>query len=100
MKRRVRIWYHVWTMSTHPVSQVKAHLASMIESTRETGEPIVITQNGEGTAVLQDLASYEAMRRSLALLKLVAQGERDLSRGRSIPQTEVFRTLRKRLSSK
>jgi prevent-host-death family protein len=37
---------------------------------------VIITQNGEGTAVLQDLASYDATRRSLAMLKLVAQGER------------------------
>lgn len=87
-------------MSTLPVSQVKARLAEVIEATRETGEAVVITQNGKATAVLQDLASYEAMRRSLAMLKLVAQGERDLAQGRSIPQAEVFRALRKRLTSK
>jgi prevent-host-death family protein len=87
-------------MSTLPVSQVKARLAEVIESTRETGEPVIITQNGEGTAVLQDLASYEATRRSLAMLKLVAQGERDLAKGKSIPQAQVFRALRKRLTSK
>lgn len=87
-------------MSTLPVSEVKARLAEVIESTRATGQPVIITQNGEATAVLQDLASYEATRHSLALLKLVAQGERDLSRGRSVPQAEVFRALRKRLTSK
>ena len=87
-------------MSTLPVSQVKARLAEVIESTRQTGEAVIITQNGEGTAVLQDLASYEAMRRSLAMLKLVAQGERDLAKRKSIPHAEVFRALRKRLASK
>lgn len=87
-------------MPTLPVSQVKARLAEVIESTRQTGEAVIITQNGEGTAVLQDLASYEAMRRSLAMLKLVAQGERDLAKGKSVPQAEVFRALRKRLASK
>lgn len=87
-------------MSTLPVSHVKAHLAEIIESTRETGEAVVITQNGEGTAVLQDLASWEAMRRSLAMMKLVAQGKRDLEKGKSVPQAEVFRALKKRLASK
>ena len=87
-------------MSTLPVSHVKAHLAEVIDSTRETGEAVIITQNGEGTAVLQDLASYEAMRRSLAMMKLVAQGERQLAKGKSIPHAEVFRKLRKRLASK
>ena len=86
-------------MSTRTVSHVKAHLAEVIEAARESGEAVTITQNGEGTAVLQDVASYEAMRRSLAMLKLVAQGERDLSRGKSVPQDRVFRALRKRLAS-
>lgn len=87
-------------MSTLPVSQVKARLSEVIESARESGQPVVITQNGEGTAVLQDMESYEAMRRSLAMLKLVAQGERDLSRGKAVPQAQVFKTLRKRLASR
>ena len=87
-------------MSSRTVSHVKAHLAEVIEAARESGEAITITQNGEGTAVLQDVASYEAMRRSLAMLKLVAQGERDLARGRSISQHRVFRGLRKRLAAR
>jgi prevent-host-death family protein len=87
-------------MAIRSVSHVKAHLAELIETARESGESITITQNGEGTAVLQDLESYRAMRRSLAMLKLVAQGERDLARGRSVPQDVVFSSLRKRLPSR
>ena len=87
-------------MSTLPVSQVKARLSEVIEMARETGEAVIITQNGEGTAVLQDLASYEAMRRSLTMLKLVAQGERDLARNKSVSNATVFRELRRRLSAK
>lgn len=87
-------------MATHPVSAVKARLAEMIETTRETGEPVVITQNGVSTAVLQDIETWEAMKRSLAMLKLVAQGERDVRRGRLVPQDEVFKALRKRLTNR
>ncbi len=87
-------------MSSHPVSYVKAHLAEVIENTRDSGEPVVITQNGVGTAVLQDAASYEATRRSLAMMKLVAQGERDLARKRVISQDEVFRAARKRFAAR
>jgi prevent-host-death family protein len=87
-------------MATRAISYVKAHLAEVLEAARETGEPVVITQNGEGTAVLQDLASWEADRRTLAMLKLVALGERDVARGRTVPQDEVFRAARKRLASK
>ncbi len=87
-------------MSTFPISHVKAHLAAMIAAAGESGEAIVITQNGHEAAVLQDIASYEAMRKSLAMLKLVAQGERDLSQGKSNSQAEVFRKLRKKLTAK
>jgi prevent-host-death family protein len=87
-------------MSTHSVSHVKAHLAEVIEATRRTGDPVLITQNGEGTAVMQDLASYEATRRTLLMLKLVAQGERDLAQGRSVTQGAVFRALKKRLAGR
>lgn len=87
-------------MSTHPVSTVKARLAEMIDTARATGEPIVITQNGVGTAVLQDLESWESMKRSLAMLKLIAQGERDVRKGRLSRQDEVFRAVRKQLGSR
>lgn len=87
-------------MPSHPVSHVKARLAEMIELTHETGEPVVITQNGVNTAVLQDAASYEATRRSLAMLKLVAQAERDIARKRLVSQDQVFKKLRKRLATR
>jgi prevent-host-death family protein len=85
-------------MSTHPVSYIKAHLSEVLATARATGEPVVITQNGEGAAVLQDLASYEALKRTLAMLKLVAQGERDVARGRTMKQRDVFRAARRRLT--
>lgn len=87
-------------MRTLPVSQVKARLSELIERAKQSGEPVVITQNGEGSAVLQDLESYEALRRSLAMLKLVAQGEKDAARGRVRPNRDVFRRLRARLGKR
>ena len=87
-------------MKTLPVSHVKAHLSELIESAKRSGESVVITQNGEGSAVLQDLESYEALRRSLAMLKIVAQGERDIARGRVRSNKDVFRRLRTRLAKR
>lgn len=87
-------------MATHTASLVKAHLSAVLETMRRAGEPIVITQNGKGAAVLQELASYEAQQRTLTMLKLVAQGERDIARGCTVKQREVFRSARKRQSSR
>jgi prevent-host-death family protein len=79
-----------------PISYVKANAADLIRELREHGEPLVITQNGEATAVMQDVASYEATQETLALLKVLALGRRQVEEGKTVPAEEVFRRLRKR----
>lgn len=78
-----------------PISYVKANAADLIRELKENGEPLVITQNGEATAVMQDVASYEATQETLALLKILALGRRQVEEGRTVPADEVFRRLRK-----
>ena len=79
-----------------PISYVKANAADLIRELKENGEALVITQNGEATAVMQDVASYEATQETLALLKILALGRRQVEEGRTVPADEVFRRLRKR----
>jgi prevent-host-death family protein len=79
-----------------PISYVKANAAELIRELKENGEPLVITQNGEATAVMQDVASYEATQETLALLKILALGRRQVEEGRTVPADEVFGRLRKR----
>ena len=79
-----------------PISYVKANAADLIRELKENGEPLVITQNGEATAVMQDVASYEATQEALALLKILALGRRQVEEGKTVPADEVFRRLRKR----
>lgn len=79
-----------------PISYVKANAADLIRELKANGEPLVITQNGEATAVMQDVASYEATQETLALLKILALGRRQADEGRTVPAEEVFRRLRKR----
>ena len=79
-----------------PISYVKANAADLIRELADTGEPLVITQNGEARAVMQDVASYEATQETLALLKILALGRRQVEEGRTVPADEAFRRLRKR----
>ena len=79
-----------------PISYVKANAAEVIRELAEIREPLVITQNGEATAVMQDVASYEATQETLALLKILALGRRQVEEGKVVPAAEVFRALRKR----
>lgn len=79
-----------------PISYVKANAADLIRELKEMGEPLVITQNGEATAVMQDVATYEATQETLALLKILALGRRQVEEGRTVAADDVFRRLRKR----
>ena len=41
------------------ISYLKAHAAELISHVADSGNSLVITQNGEAKAVLQDIGSYE-----------------------------------------
>ena len=68
-----------------PISYLKAHSAELIRELGEGAPPLVITQNGEAKAVLQDVGSYEAAQETLALLKLLALGRDEIAAGRTVP---------------
>ncbi len=86
--------------NTQSVSFVKAHLAEVIHEVNASRNPLVVTQNGASTVVIQDHDSYQRTRDALMMLKLVAMGEADIAKGRTVPQAEAFSSLRKRLKAR
>jgi prevent-host-death family protein len=85
------------TRDIKPVTYLKARAADLLNQINETRRPVIITQNGEPRAVLQDPLSYENMRNAIGILKLVSEGETDIREGRSKPQDEVFDEIEKAL---
>ena len=79
-----------------PISHLKAHAAQIIRNLGRQAEPLVITQNGEAKAVLQDIASYEQTQETMALLKILALGNHQIEEGKVQPAAEVFSRLRAR----
>ena len=77
-----------------PISYLKANAAEVLLDLAENREPMVITQNGEAKAVIQDVASFEQTQETLALLKLLALGNRDIEAGRTRPARAVAERLR------
>jgi prevent-host-death family protein len=77
-----------------PISHFKANAAEVLTQLAENREPLIITQNGEAKAVLQDLASFEETQETLALLKVLALGQQEVEAGRIKPVTEVVARLR------
>jgi len=68
-----------------PISYLKAHAAEIVRNISEQREPLVITQNGEAKAVLQDIASFEQSQETMALLKILALGNRQIEAGELEP---------------
>jgi len=87
------------TNDIKPVTYLKSRAADLLNQINETHRPVIITQNGEPRAILQDPKSYENMRNAIGLLKLISAGETDVREGRIIPQEKVFDDLEKSLKA-
>jgi prevent-host-death family protein len=85
-----------YSSQVRPISYVKANAAEVLAQLSEHRQPLVITQNGEAKAVLQDVVSYEETQEMLALLKVLALGNQDLEAGRVKPVADVVNRLRAR----
>ena len=79
------------------ISYLKAKTANVINDVNENQRPIIITQNGEAKAVVQDIKSYENLQNSLSLLKLIIQSENDIENNRVTEQEEMFNNLEQKL---
>jgi prevent-host-death family protein len=82
--------------SVKPISYLKAHASELIREVSEDRKTLVITHNGEAKAVVQDLATYEQMNETLALLKMLSQSSRSKLQGRYKPLKKAFRDIRAR----
>ncbi|MCB2212673.1 type II toxin-antitoxin system Phd/YefM family antitoxin [bacterium] len=78
-----------------PVSYLKAHASEILRNLSEAGGPMIITQNGEGKAVLQDISTYEQTQETLALLKILALGRKQVEAGEVHDMDAAFEEIRR-----
>ena len=83
--------------SIKPISYVKAHASELIRDISNNRKTLVITQNGEAKAVLQDIRVFEQTQESLALLKMLAMSTKSLKEGRFKPVKKAFREVNDRM---
>lgn len=88
-----------YSSQVKPISYLKANAAEVLAHLAEQRAPLVITQNGEAKAVLQDVASFEETQETLALLKILALGNQDVGAGKVKPAADVVARLRARRST-
>jgi len=80
-----------------PISHIKSHASEIISEISETGNPVVVTVNGEARVIIQDIKEYEKDRESAAMLKLLAMGRKDMLEGRHKSVRQAFGELNKKI---
>jgi prevent-host-death family protein len=80
-----------------PVTYLKNKTADVLKYINETHRPMIITQNGEAKAVIQDPKSYEDMRNALAIMKLLSLSEEDIRKGNVYDEEDVFDSVQELL---
>ncbi|AIS15456.1 MULTISPECIES: type II toxin-antitoxin system Phd/YefM family antitoxin [Pseudomonas] len=76
-----------------PISYLKSHTAEIVKTITESREPMVITQNGEAKLVVMDVKSFEQQEETMALLKILALGNREIDEGQFRDAEDVFADL-------
>lgn len=81
------------TNDIKPVTYLKSRAADVLKQINETHRPMIITQNGEAKAVIQDPQSFEDMKNAIGLLKLLSFAEEDIRNDNLLDEEEVFASI-------
>lgn len=76
-----------------PISYIKSHAAEIIKRINDNRRPIIITQNGEAKGVFVDTVSYQKMKDTINLMKLIILSENEIDNNKVIEQDEVFKKI-------
>jgi len=81
-----------------PISYVKSHAAEIVKDISNPGKSVIITQNGEAKAILMNLAEYEMMQDSLAMLKIAAIGSGEIREKKYKSADSAFKSIDSEIS--
>jgi prevent-host-death family protein len=87
-----------YSTQIRPISYLKSHTAEIVRELTDQREPMVITQNGEAKAVIQDVKSYEETQETMALLKILALGNEQIKSGKVTVASDAIAKLRKKMA--
>ncbi|HEY7373365.1 MAG TPA: type II toxin-antitoxin system Phd/YefM family antitoxin [Polyangia bacterium] len=74
-----------------PVSDLRDDAANVLDRVKKSREPVVITQRGRAAAVLLSIEEYERSEHERELLRLLAQGEKEVAAGKGHDLEDVLR---------
>lgn len=76
-----------------PLSDLKANPGKVVNHTKDTHRPVLLTSRGRGVAVVQGLEDYENGKEELAFVKAIAQGLMEIKEGNTSDIDEVKKRL-------
>ena len=79
------------------ISYFKNNMAEVIRKINENQGTMIITQNGEARAALMDIKAYEDLQETLAMLEMIAIGNKNLTEGKYRPAEQVLREFEARI---
>ena len=78
--------------NVRPITDLKNRTKALIREVADSGQPVVITQNGKPRVVLMDVQQHDRLQDTLAMLKLLAQSQDSVAKaGRVYSTVEVRR---------
>jgi prevent-host-death family protein len=77
-------------LQVKPITYMKHRTAELVQLVSEEQQTITITQNGEAKVVVMDIVTYQRWQQTMALLQIVALGERDIAGGNTASQNQAF----------
>ncbi len=76
-----------------PLSEFRANAATFVKQVKETKRPLILTQYGKSSAVLVDVAEYQAIIEKLELLQDVQVAEQQIADGKYLTNSQVKKRL-------
>lgn len=73
-----------------PVSDLRRSATALLEKVRSSRNPVVLTQGGRAAAVLLSMDEFERRERDVDILRLLAQGEREIAAGQGFDLDDVL----------
>jgi prevent-host-death family protein len=76
-----------------PISEVKLHAAEIVDQTRRTRRPVLVTRRGRPVAVLMGVDEYETLTDRAAFIEAVESGVKAVRSGDLHPHDEAQKIL-------
>jgi len=82
-------------MKTELVTTLKRQATKILADLHKTKEPVLITEHGQPSAYLVDVADYELMQNRMKILEGIARGEKAVFEGRIYSESEAEERMSK-----